>query len=736
MGLGSNAYFNASTVWTYSNTGGAAGYYAVKNNVHEWHIAPSGTAGNAITFTQAMTLTANGRLLLGTTTEGTQILQVTGDTLMKGSGATSATIGLNVQDSASTNLFRLRNDGSAILRNGLYFGTSTNNLIISSNASNTVDVAGLNLSLLFGSFDTAGYGVIIGGFNASTRTVTSGASGTLQIGHGYAPTSGTGTYTMLNAIGTINQTGGANGITRGLYVSPTLTAAADWRSIEWSNNTGWGLYGAGTANNYLAGSLAIGSTNVFAKLYVAGGTTTATTQTYIGSQPTINQAVTNLQSFWSNIVGNLASTITNAHSYIATQSSIASSTITNLFGFTADSSLSTATNIYGFYGNIASGTGRWNLYMNGTAANYLAGELYVGGTTAYGATITSYGSATRSGGIGIRNSAGTIAGFFGTYAAGSGSGSTDILVESAGFISFATAGTEKMKLFGATGNLSIGSVTPDTGEKLQVTGTMKVTGAATFSSSVTAASLVVDTTTLVVDATNDRVGIGTASPAAKLHLVSASGDHIKIDRTGQTDRAILINASNQFAFGTWASPNQFTLDSNGAATFSSSVTASDSCTITRSQNGNTKLTITNINTGGNASAFTEYNNASSGALYGKRGSAASTYKILTPHDAILYNYTEGNISILNDFATGTIKMTSGGASNAHLTIAASGSATFSNAATFQSTITTTQLNLSALNTAPANSTDTGTVGEIRIDANHIYVCTATNTWKRVAIATF
>jgi hypothetical protein len=67
---------------------------------------------------------------------------------------------------------------------------------------------------------------------------------------------------MSNIGVNINQTGGANGITRGLYVNPTLTAAADWRSIEWSNNSGWGLYGAGTANNYLAGKLVIGTTTV------------------------------------------------------------------------------------------------------------------------------------------------------------------------------------------------------------------------------------------------------------------------------------------------------------------------------------------------------------------------------------------------------------------------------------------------------------------------------------------
>lgn len=39
-------------------------------------------------------------------------------------------------------------------------------------------------------------------------------------------------------------------------------------------------------------------------------------------------------------------------------------------------------------------------------------------------------------------------------------------------------------------------------------------------------------------------------------------------------------------------------------------------------------------------------------------------------------------------------------------------------------------------TPPASATGTGTQGEIRIDANHIYICTATNTWKRAAIVTW
>jgi hypothetical protein len=46
------------------------------------------------------------------------------------------------------------------------------------------------------------------------------------------------------------------------------------------------------------------------------------------------------------------------------------------------------------------------------------------------------------------------------------------------------------------------------------------------------------------------------------------------------------------------------------------------------------------------------------------------------------------------------------------------------------------LSLTTLNTAPANASASGTLGEIRWDANYMYVCVATNTWKRSAITTW
>jgi len=50
-------------------------------------------------------------------------------------------------------------------------------------------------------------------------------------------------------------------------------------------------------------------------------------------------------------------------------------------------------------------------------------------------------------------------------------------------------------------------------------------------------------------------------------------------------------------------------------------------------------------------------------------------------------------------------------------------------------LTVNTLNIAAPN-VPANASDTGTAGDVAWDANFIYICVATNTWKRVAIATW
>ena len=67
--FGANAYYSGG--WKYISTARATRVEQY-NGEHQWYTSPSGTAGNAISFTQAMTLDANGYLLLGATSVGLQ----------------------------------------------------------------------------------------------------------------------------------------------------------------------------------------------------------------------------------------------------------------------------------------------------------------------------------------------------------------------------------------------------------------------------------------------------------------------------------------------------------------------------------------------------------------------------------------------------------------------------------------------------------------------------------------
>jgi hypothetical protein len=70
-----NGYVNSGGSWTYK-ANGFSSLYAQNAGAHAWFNAPSGTAGNAISFTQAMTLDASGNLLVGQTS-GSNKLNVT-----------------------------------------------------------------------------------------------------------------------------------------------------------------------------------------------------------------------------------------------------------------------------------------------------------------------------------------------------------------------------------------------------------------------------------------------------------------------------------------------------------------------------------------------------------------------------------------------------------------------------------------------------------------------------------
>ena len=87
--ISSNALFNTAGNDVYIANGYALRYSFGADN-HQWFNAPSGTAGNTITFTQAMTLDASGRLFLGTTGIGPWDTRIT---LSTDAGTTKWSVG-------------------------------------------------------------------------------------------------------------------------------------------------------------------------------------------------------------------------------------------------------------------------------------------------------------------------------------------------------------------------------------------------------------------------------------------------------------------------------------------------------------------------------------------------------------------------------------------------------------------------------------------------------------------
>ena len=114
----------------------------------------------------------------------------------------------------------------------------------------------------------------------------------------------------------------------------------------------------------------------------------------------------------------------------------------------------------------------------------------------------------------------------------------------------------------------------------------------------------------------------------------------------------------------------------------------------------------------------------------------------------------GNLAINNSVAGSTIKIETGAGSGSDITLRSSDGvmALFQNGSGVElyyngakSAVVRNdgfelaaggKYSLNQLNTAPSSATDTGRLGEIRYTADYIYVCVATNQWKRVALSTW
>ena len=181
-----NVYYNASN-GVYKATG-PAGHYGIEAGTHVWKIAPSGTAGNAISFTQAMTLDASGNLGIGSTSPNI-------------AGVNKA-ITLNTTNGTSGAIYEIAVSG-------------TNYAYLFANATNTVLSSVQNLPLLFNTnnterarIDSSGNLLVgtnsAGGYKFKVTNADSTDNTLLAL---FTLASGAGTHYFFNATGTGVNTG-------------------------------------------------------------------------------------------------------------------------------------------------------------------------------------------------------------------------------------------------------------------------------------------------------------------------------------------------------------------------------------------------------------------------------------------------------------------------------------------------------------------------------------------------
>ena len=163
---------------------------------------------------------------------------------VRGAGTTSATTAFQVDNTNST-------ASLVVLDNG-FVGINTGSAAYNLDVNGTARVQG-KLTVSTGGVEITGNSLFTGLLSANSATsffnssffnsrdnfygggnfnLTTGYTYVFQAERQFQPSSGNATYVSFYANPLINQTGGANGITRGIYVNPTLTSAADFRAIE------------------------------------------------------------------------------------------------------------------------------------------------------------------------------------------------------------------------------------------------------------------------------------------------------------------------------------------------------------------------------------------------------------------------------------------------------------------------------------------------------------------------
>ena len=497
-----------------------------------------------------MFVSSSGNVGIGTSSPSTT-LHVAGNTTIGGASATTVS---STYNSTTRNQIRYTNNATLEFHEGvnerIRIGAGTGNFLINTTTdagfkldvngtarfSNIVTIAnfagivsgnnGIGFETFRTNFDTTANTLgnqYAFNFNdgGGSSTLTSGTTGRFQLNSRFAPTSGTAVYNtfLLNAI--INQTGGANGITRGLYINPTISASADFRAIETTTGSvifNGGNVGIGTTNpsyklnvsgsvyfqstgtsdvthtllfrneNSSYGGLTIASSGLPLTIFQASGygyltatgfninSTNSTIWTNNGSILDIKNAAGNTTYVrLASTTGNfLINTTTDAGSKLLVKGSGTTSATTALLVQNANASASLAVLDNG---NVGIGTSSPTQLLDiSEALNWVrsnGSNLEIGRSVGQSARVSLTRDIVGAGGAIVLSEGNTIAT---TGTAISQNGNSNLVF----LTSNGTALTERLRI-GSTGNVLIGTTT-DAGFRLDVNGNSRINGTLTTTS--------------------------------------------------------------------------------------------------------------------------------------------------------------------------------------------------------------------------------------------------------------
>jgi len=290
----------------------------------------------------------------------------------------------------------------------------------------------------------------------------------------------------------------------------------------------------------------------------------------------------------------------------------------------------------------------------------------------------------------------------------------------------------------ATGNVSIASTTAassTTSGALQVAGGVGVAGAVFSGGTMNAgAGLFVQGRT-----------VPSSGAGLETYYASNISGLLSYDRTGSSYKGLSLDGSTQDFYVSGA--RKLGIDASGNTTVYSTTSASSSIAGALTIGNGTAATNVAIGGGNvNAGGTGTFGGAVTASTSGNTGLYVFSTDAATgvPFVRVGYNSNlSGQLS--NDASTGKtyldsryndassaviIRTKASGTPVVNATFDSTGAATFAGAVTVAGTV------IHTLSSAPFSASATGTVGTMSWDTNYIYICTATNTWKRVAIATW